>query len=398
MPMTTVSLFTPSDYAKRWVLRSSTRHDPPILCDLTSLVTFCYRSGIQRVTREALRYWPDPDALIPCAFGAEGRLRLLSRAVLPILCSSDRQPPEKIEEERRALRALEVQSTDLPDGAPRHLLNLELFYEESRADAYIRLVDVGWQAHFLVYDFFPWLHPEFYSNGTTRHCMHYLRALRRVDAAFISEQTRQEYTTRIMRGRRRPGPVLPLGADGLGLERQSWSPDRRMFVAIGTLEARKNPDRLMEAARLLWRRGLDVRLTIAGRIEDKYRPALADLAAMSSGRLTVLDQPSDELLRGALREARAVVYASEVEGFGLPPYESLFSGIPSIAAASLPSLQLLPSCGHIALPRIGAETLADAMAAMLDDAYAERLWQEAAGVDLPTWRDFGHAVAAWAAA
>jgi glycosyltransferase involved in cell wall biosynthesis len=327
---------------------------------------------------------------------AKGRLRLLSRAVLPILC-----PPKEsaadIEEERLALAALESQSRDLPEGAPRRQLNLEVFYEESRADAYIRLAGAGWQTRFLVYDFFPWLHPEFYPNGSTQHCMHYLRALRCVDAAFISEQTRREYAERIMRGQGCPGPVLPLGVDALGLERQSWSPNRRTIVAIGTLEARKNPDRLMEATRLLWQRGLDARLTIAGRIEEKYRPALADLGVMGRGRLIVLDQPSDEVLRTVLRDARAVVYGSEIEGFGLPPYESLYVGIPSIAAAALPSMQLLPSRGRIALQRIDEETLADAMAAVLDDTFAERLWQEAVAIKLPTWRDFGHAVAAWAA-
>jgi glycosyltransferase involved in cell wall biosynthesis len=226
--------------------------------------------------------------------------------------------------------------------------------------------------------------------------MHYLRALRCADAAFISDRTRHEYAERIMRGQGRAGPVLPLGADALGLERQSWSSDRRAFVAIGTLEARKNPDRLMEAARLLWDRGLDARLTIAGRIEDKYRPALADLAVLSRERLMVLDQPSDDVLRETLRDARAVVYASEIEGFGLPPYEGLFSGIPPIAAAALPSMQLLPSRGHVALAHMDAETLADAMAAVLDDTFAQRLWHEAAGIKLPTWRDFGRAVADWA--
>ena len=107
----------------------------------------------------------------------------------------------------------------------------------------------------------------------------------------------------------------------------------------------------------------------------------------------MLDQPSDDVLR----DARAVVYASEIEGFGLPPYEGLFSGIPAIAA-TLPSMQLLPSRGHVALQRIDAETLADAMAAVLDDTFAQRPWQEAAGIKLPTLRDFGRAVAAWAAA
>ena len=210
----------------------------PVLCDLTSLIKFCYGSGVQRVTREVLRHWPDPDELMPCAFDAEGRLRLLSHAVLPILCPAEGPSATDIEEERRALAALEAQSSDLPEAAPRRLLNVEPFYEESRADAYIRLAGAGWQTRFLVYDFFPWLHPEFYPNGmTTRYCMHYLRALRCVDAAFISEQTRHEYAERIMRGSGRPGPVLPLGADALGLERQSWSPDRRAWYAGGAQES-----------------------------------------------------------------------------------------------------------------------------------------------------------------
>ena len=373
---------------------SASRVNSPVLCDITSLIAFPYRSGIQRVTRQTLRHWPDPDELVPCAFDAAGRLRLLSRAVLPILCPAEEAVGPEIDDEHRALPAFDALSSDLPDDAPRRLLNVEPFYEQSRADAYIRLVDPGWQTRFLVYDFFPWLHPELYPMGTTRNCMHYLRALRCVDAAFISEQTRHEYAERIMRGSGRPGPVLPLGADALGLERQSWSPERRAIVAIGTLEARKEPaptdGRTSTTMAARPRRTAHHRRTHPRQVPTR----LAELAVVGRGRLTVLEQPSDDVLR----DARAVVYASEIEGFGLPPYEGLYIGIPSIAAATLPSMQLLPPRGHIALQRIDAETLADAMVAVLDDTFAQRLWEEAAGIELPTWRDFGRAVAAWAAA
>src|SRR5262249_34393638 len=137
-------------------------------------------------------------------------------------------------------------------------------------------------------------------------------------------------------------------------------------------------------------------LVVAGRISPDAEDARAFFVQHAGhARLTLLDQPSDETLRQVLRTARALVMPSEVEGFGLPPYEALRAGIPSIASAVLPSAALLRGRA-VLLQRMEQESIAAAVRTLLDDTEAARLWQKAALARLPTWAEFGLALAGWA--
>ena len=368
-----------------------------LLLDVTSIVDAPFRSGIQRVEREVMRLWPGPDELVPVTLSARGDWRLLPPEVLTVLSEPPGALGTAFEDDRARLAPLVAASKRLPNDARHRMINLELFYEVHRADAYIRLCKAGCDVRWLVYDFLPMLSPELFPQGTTGRCMHYIRALAHVPrTAFISTQTRDEYV-RVVRGRIQPGPVLPLGADGLGLEFQSFTPSRLDFVLLGSIEPRKNPDRVMEAFRLLWAQGHPARLILAGRIDPSVRTMVERFMAEAGPRATLLDHPSDTALRAALRTARAVINGSEAEGFGLPPYEAVFSGIPCVAAASLPSVQLMPPFGHIALTEISPETIAAAVTTLLDDDQAARVWQATRTITLPTWKDFAVALAAWAA-
>ncbi len=371
----------------------------PVCLDLSELVANPLRSGIQRIEREAIRHWPGPAPLLACHVDGEGRLRRLPGAVLDVLCAEDDGSAVARQAERRALGELVAAGETLPAVAGMRLLNLELFFAPARADAHLRLAAGGVRVMWYLYDFLPFLRPDLFAQGTTRHCMHFLRGLRAAAAlAFLSPQTREDYARHVVR--RAPaaalGPVLLPGADGLGLERQRFAPGRHRFVAIGTVEPRKNPMALLLAFETLWRRGLDAHLVVAGRIAPDASEARDFFARHADEpRLVVLDQPADETLRGLLRAARAVVMPSEAEGFGLPPYEAIAAGIPAIASARLPSAAMLPQ-GAMLLEQMTAPALADAVAALLDDATAARLWQAAAALRLPRWAEFGRDLGAWA--
>ena len=139
-----------------------------------------------------------------------------------------------------------------------------------------------------------------------------------------------------------------------------------------------------------------VRLIVAGRMSPEAKEAHAIFARHAGNpNFMVLEQPADEKQRALLRSARAVVMPSEAEGFGLPPYEALHSGIPAIASARLPSAALLTG-GAMLLERMDAPSIAGAVTALLDDTTAAKLWNEAADVCLPTWAAFGQALANWA--
>jgi glycosyltransferase involved in cell wall biosynthesis len=374
--------------------------DIPVHLDLSELVVRPLRSGIQRVEREAIRHWRGPAPLAPCLIDSEGRVVRLPQEVLDVLCREDDGSPASRAADRATLLGLVDAGERIPDHSIKRLLNLELFYDSSRADAHLRLAASGARVLWYLYDFLPYLRPELFPPGTTRHCMHYLRALRGIGGrlAFLSSATRSEYLARITHGRPASGdlPVIDPGADGLGLERQVFTPERRDFIAIGTVEPRKNPGALLRAFEQLWNEGVPARLVLAGRLSPDAAEAHASFAHHGDNpHLTVLEQPSDETLRQHLRRARAVVMPSEAEGFGLPPYEALHAGIPAIASASLPSAALM-TAGALLLDRIDPSTIAEAVRRLINETEARRLWSAAGTATLPRWSDFGRQLSEWA--
>jgi glycosyltransferase involved in cell wall biosynthesis len=247
----------------------------------------------------------------------------------------------------------------------------------------------------LTYDFLPYLQPDLFRLRTAVPLMPYLRlASRAPHVAYISEQTRQDHARRVLHGAGARGPVLPLGADGLLLERQTWRPDRRGFVALGSLDGRKNQHLIAAAFIGLWQDGHDIPLTVVGRAF-----AGLDLTWVAEARrfpqFRWVDGASDNDVRQFLRAARATIYASEAEGFGLPPVESLAAGIPVIASAACPSVAMLPPAGMRRLAQVTPEQIAVAVLSLADDANAAALWAEAASVRLDTWQDFARATMAW---
>ena len=358
------------------------------------------RTGIQRVEREAIRHWPGPAKLLPCCVDANGQLLLLPNAVLGILCSADDLGTAASREaERLALQSLVATAVPVVSQDLTRLLNLELFFGAARAESHLRLAKSGVSVLWYLYDFLPFLRPELFPPGTTRGCHHFLRGLRSAQhLAFLSPQTKHDYATRVSRNRAAAtlGPVIDPGADGLGLERQIFSPRRRDFVSIGTVEPRKNTVGLLLAFERLWERGHDVRLILGGRLSPDAAEAMAFFQKHAvDPRLVVLEQPSDETVRHLLRGARAMIMPSEAEGFGLPPYEALQVGIPSIASVHLPSAAAL-SHGALLLDQMDPISISAAVESLLNDATAAKLWGEAAGVRLPSWADFGRKLGDWA--
>jgi glycosyltransferase involved in cell wall biosynthesis len=370
--------------------------------DLSEIVARPLRSGIQRIEREAIRHWRGPAPLTPCLIDSKGRVMRLPTEVLDVLCREEDGSLASRAAEQATLQRLVDAGERIPDRAIERLLNLELFYNSSRADAHLRLAASGARVLWYLYDFLPYLRPELFPAAKTRDCMHYLRALRGIGGrlAFLSSATRSDYVARIARGRAASSdlPVIAPGADGLGLERQAFTPERRNFVAIGTVEPRKNPGALLRAFEQLWNEDLPARLVVAGRLSPDATEARAFFARHADNpNLTVLEQPSDETLRQHLRAARAVVMPSEAEGFGLPPFEALHAGIPVIASASLPSAALM-TAGALLLDRMEPAAIAGAVERVIDDTEAARLWSAASTVTLPRWADFGRRLSEWAQA
>ena len=196
--------------------------------------------------------------------------------------------------------------------------------------------------------------------------------------------------------RAEPGPVIPMGADGLGLEPQTFRPARRDIVMLGTIEPRKNAAMAMRAVQSLWQTGVDVTFTLIGHARPDAAAEQALLRAMRPDpRFRHLENLPDAGVQDALRQARILLFPSEGEGYGIPPMEALHAGMPVIVAASLPALRGMDGAGQIRLDPVTPATIADAIRRVLDDNAARDLWAGAATIRPPGWRDFARGVAAW---
>ena len=357
--------------------------------DISKLVDEPRRSGIQRVEREMIRYWPDREQLLPCRFEA-GEMRALPAGILDALCLD--APADGMAGERARLAPFLAAPGPVMARGAGTLFCTELFDDPARAAYH---AEEAGSAAWLVYDFLPWLRPEWFPAGPANRLMPYLHAMRAVARrSFISAATRRECAAVFQRSE--TGPVLTLGADGLGLERQHFDPARRDIVMLGTVEARKNAGAALGAAEILWREGLEFRLVLIGAVEPDALVEQAILRRLAGERrLVQLGAVPDAVVRESLRGARALLFPSEGEGFGLPPVEALYCGIPVIVAAGLPALEGVSAVGQIRLASADVEGVAGALRTVLDDGAAAGLWAAAGTLRLRTWRDFAGDVAGW---
>jgi glycosyltransferase involved in cell wall biosynthesis len=127
-----------------------------------------------------------------------------------------------------------------------------------------------------------------------------------------------------------------LGVDPLAVTTQLHVADRPTFVTVGTIEARKNHWMLLTIwLRLIERLGDDVpRLIIIGQRGWEAQPVFEMLDRFDKlrGHVVELNRCSDHELARHVASARALLFPSLAEGFGLPLVEALGLGVPAIAS------------------------------------------------------------------
>lgn len=203
----------------------------------------------------------------------------------------------------------------------------------------------------LVYDLIPITHPHLFDAELTR-CF-----ARAVDwaaghcdgALCISRATADELSrwlgAREGAGQRLYPSALAVGRLGADFAPASASQAVRpvlsrfldapgsVYLAVGTIEPRKNLGCLLDAFDQIWDGESDARLLILGRRGWLSGPVIQRLRRHPRlGRsLLWMENASDAELHHAYGAARALVYASLVEGFGLPLVEAMRLGTPVLA-------------------------------------------------------------------
>ena len=375
--------------------------------DVSELLAAPVRTGIQRVVRALLRHWPQTQRLYLCRFVAGRGLVMVPDAVLPWLTDATEAArnvaPGELARQVHAL--LDADAPAIPPGLP--ILVPELFFGAERCSAHRALLaaDPG-RVRYLLHDLIPWLYPGLIGVRGSAHLMPYLALLR--DArmvCFTSNEVRHEFATRVRRMERpeaaaleRVGPVFPLGADGPPVARQSFTPDRRTYLCIGSVDGRKNQAAVVAAFRQLWKAGSDARLVVVGRVFAQMLGEADELALRemeAEPRFSHLQDVGEDLLAELFGKARATIFVSRREGFGLPPVESLAAGVPVIVSTAVPSVAGLAPDGLVRLEEPTPDAIAAAVTLLESDQRAARLWAGAAKQVLPGWAGMAAALAGW---
>jgi len=109
---------------------------------------------------------------------------------------------------------------------------------------------------------------------------------------------------------------------------------RNTYLTVGTIEPRKNHKYLIDAFDEIWKQCPDVKLCIVGRIGwfcDRLEERIK-FHPMYQKCLFMLNNLSDTELDFCYCCAKALVFPSIVEGFGLPLVEALYKGLPVLAS------------------------------------------------------------------
>lgn len=168
--------------------------------------------------------------------------------------------------------------------------------------------------------------------------------------------------------------VVPLGADHVlrivREERRDPRPERTRpyFVAVGTLEPRKNFTRLLRAWRAARRQGLDADLVHVGPrgwLMDEFDAEVG--RGGDGGGFVARGEVGDGELRSWIEGALALCYPSLYEGFGLPVAEAFALGVPVVTSNRSSTKEIAGDAAELIDP-LDEEAIAQALLRLARDA------------------------------
>lgn len=192
---------------------------------------------------------------------------------------------------------------------------------------------------YLVHDLIPITHPQFCRAGEARKHRERMRTVLTSGAGIIgnSRTTLDDISVFAANEHLEVPATLAawLGADPLPAPDRLSPSQRPTFVTLGTIEARKNHLLLLEIwSRLVGSLGNQApRLLVIGQRgwEAEHVFRLLDGKGLK-GHVLELNHSTDQELANHLASARALLFPSFAEGYGLPLIEALAAGTPVIAS------------------------------------------------------------------
>ena len=228
-------------------------------------------------------------------------------------------------------------------------------------------------------DAIPFSHPE-WSSGQFRGAKNALwkKAISWADHIItISEYSKQELCKWTGVPAERIS-VIPLGVDArwfrevtaeeFALVRAKFKLPSQYFISVGTLQPRKNISTVIAAHRSLPdAERKHTPLVIVGRAGWKCEEEIKQIEAdAQTGAIIWLQQVSDAALLPILKAARALLFPSLAEGFGLPVLEAFAAQVPVITSTTT-SLPEVAGDAALAVEPTDVSALREAMRQILDE-------------------------------
>jgi glycosyltransferase involved in cell wall biosynthesis len=282
-------------------------------------------------------------------YGANARAILSERGFCSILSETNSQQAFELltssTADRSAIRNLVTRACVSSIVRRRHNCNGVLLHTSHSGMEYPRYYGTlkrnGIRPVFLIHDLIPLTHAEYCRPGVELlHRKRINTVLQYADGLIANSQATlasihaDAATTRIASV---PSTVVARLAPGITLSRRMPSPlSTPYFVMLGTIEPRKNHWLLLHVwRRLVEQQGTSApKLVVIGRRGWECENVIDMLERCSSIRDSVIEESdcSDDRLHAWLQHARALLFPSFVEGYGMPLVEALLLRVPVLAS------------------------------------------------------------------
>lgn len=269
--------------------------------------------------------------------------------------------------------------------------------------------DAGLKTAAVFYDTIPWKMPGLYPAGFSAAHLNYMGELYNYTRVLaISDYSRREMMAvlsdeyAIPEGRMDHLMAAPLAAEFPEVDEQIAAeplPDGVVeILCVGTVEPRKNHERLLDAFELASERSAaPLHLTIVGG-GHSFEPDLAvrvKARVDANPRIDWEQKADDARIKQLYARCAFTIYPSVEEGFGMPILESLWYGKPAICADFGAMFEVAEGGGCVTIDVRDVEAMASAMCDLANapDRLA-RLKAEAKSRTFRTWRGYVEDVAA----
>lgn len=319
---------------------ATTAGAPALLLDVSRLIwrlaSARLPTGIDRV---CLAYVEHYHSVARAVVQYKGRFRILNARESQRLFALLRDPPHNFKTQIARLLARTILASRARSHAPGSLyLNVGHTGLDSTALP-VWLAQAGVRPIFLVHDLIPLTHPEYCRAGEEEKHRRRIEHLLHSGAGVIGNSADTiTALTRFAALRGLPMPATIVAPLGAGVRRNPSSPPRLhpYFVMLGTIEGRKNHLIILNLWRKLAARlgGDAPHLVIIGQRGWESEQAVDMLERCTPLRSLVTELPEcgDAMLCAYLEHARALLFPSFVEGYGMPLIEALDQGTPVIAS------------------------------------------------------------------